>query len=287
MKRVLIFFVVLFSLVALVCAGTHTLEIIPEAIAPTVVLVSPTTGQDFSGASSFFNITFTVTDDSSIENCSATVSGTVYPNESSISKTATNGIGTTWAAGSYVVYVNCTDAANNVGGSSIIPFTITAPASPQTGSGSYPIYSVNEKTIQQGYSKGMEAGWKIDFLIENESHVLRVNSVLSSEISITVSSESQNAILKIGEEKKFELTGDEFYDFYVRLDNISGIRAEIFVQEISERISDEAGITGEAVGDSLKDLFSEEGNSFLVWGIVILVGIGIVSLIYFLRGRKK
>ncbi|MCK4428933.1 MAG: hypothetical protein KAU95_01050, partial [Candidatus Aenigmarchaeota archaeon] len=100
--------------------------------------------------------------------------------------------------------------------------------------GGYPIYKPTQEQLKEGYEKILKKNWKIKFKVNNEYHQLKVDSVGDKTVAITVSSTPQQAILSIGEEKKFEVTGDNYYDFYVKLNSITNNAANLIIKKIHE-----------------------------------------------------
>jgi hypothetical protein len=68
-------------------------------------------------------------------------------------------------------------------------------------------------------------------------HSLGITNVTSSSVTIEVASTPQTATLSIGEGKKFELTGDNFYDLWVVLNGITGKTVDLTVKTINEEIT--------------------------------------------------
>ncbi|MBT3398234.1 hypothetical protein HOA55_05220 [archaeon] len=61
----------------------------------------------------------------------------------------------------------------------------------------------------------------------------------SKTATVTVSSDPQTKTLSVGEEWRVNLDGDGDYDLLVRLVDVTFSRAEVFVQEIDEKLPTE------------------------------------------------
>jgi len=142
----------------------------------------------------------------------------------------------------------------------------------------YPNYRVSSEDLSKGYNKAMKKNWKLNFKIENETHTFLVNNVSENGVLITLSSTPQEASLKVGEEKKFDLTEDDYYDLSVKLDSIAGDYASFRVQSIYEEI-----VVDTDTSEIIEQEDSEEDSNWLG----LLIGIIIVGLIVFHWTRKK
>ncbi|MCH7850118.1 MAG: carboxypeptidase regulatory-like domain-containing protein [Nanoarchaeota archaeon] len=82
----------------------------------------------------------------------------------------------------------------------------------------------------------LRQGFKIMFMIEGEVYYLELVELTNTTAVIIISSEPQQATLKIGERKGFEVTGDEYYDVLVKLNNIEDDRANLTISYIHKNI---------------------------------------------------
>ena len=153
------------------------------------------------------------------------------------------------------------------------------------GGGGYPNYKVFSDDLSKGYSKAMKKNWKMHFDIEDEAHTILVNNISENGVLITLSSTPQEASLSVGEEKKFELTEDDYYDLSVKLDSVEGIYASLVVQSIHEEIVVDVDTAEEGIAEPEVGVIDDEkGNlSWLWWLIGILI---IVAIVYY-RHRKS
>ena len=129
--------------------------------------------------------------------------------------------------------------------------------------------------------------------MDNESHTLNVDSVGADSVQITVSSEPQTKTLSVGDEVKFELDGDNVYDFSVRLESIGGSSAKLLMKRISEEFS-EGAVAGEgeeslvdSIGDSIAEVVEEAKKSWVWWlvGGLVLLGAVVGAVVYFRKRR--
>jgi cobalamin biosynthesis Mg chelatase CobN len=84
--------------------------------------------------------------------------------------------------------------------------------------------------------KSLKKAERIRVKIGNESHYVGIVGLTSSQATINVSSDPQQAIFNIGDTKKFDVTNDNYYDISVTLNKISGTQANVTVQSINEKM---------------------------------------------------
>ncbi|RMD45235.1 hypothetical protein D6829_02815 [Candidatus Pacearchaeota archaeon] len=100
-------------------------------------------------------------------------------------------------------------------------------------------FLATNKQIEEGYTKSLAKKSMVRFKIGNETHSVGVIEVLTKSVKINVSSKPQQAVLTVGESKKFEVTGDKFYDVLVKLNGIANNRANLTIKKIHEEIKNE------------------------------------------------
>ena len=86
-------------------------------------------------------------------------------------------------------------------------------------------------TITRILSKGA----KVAFRIEGEIHYIEIIEITNTGVTINISSTPQQVVLNIGEEKKFEVTDDDYYDILIRLNDIDNNLANITTSYIHEK----------------------------------------------------
>ena len=104
--------------------------------------------------------------------------------------------------------------------------------------------------------------------IDSRIHHIGIVELNNVNITINVSSAPQQAILAIGEEKKFEITDDEYYDVLVKLNNISDNKANVTVSYLHEEILASESLIPEQLFDIKLDL-----ENFIIQDISKLVAI--------------
>jgi len=167
------------------------------------------------------------------------------------------------------------------------------------GIGGYPTYRPNEEELKEGYQKLMYKNWRVSFNVENISHTFKVEDVTKTNAKISISPEIQEATLFIGEEKKFELSGDDYYDVLVKLNSIDSdyisstyFRANFTIQTMHEEIvspqESEAGEettqtspeseAGEETTQTSPESEAGEEKADLTW-LWVLIGVSIILIL--------
>ena len=173
-----------------------------------------------------------------------------------------------------------------------------------SGGGGYPTYRPSATKLSEGYDVSLGRGYKVNFDVAGESHVLEVDSVSGDKVVITVSSNPITLELVSGQTKKVDLDSDGVYDLDIYLKSMSLSRANIVLTSISERVptvtegeasvgvtpvkaeeareeGDEADIIGQAVFDTV------EGKGYAVVLTVLVIVLLIVGIIYWKKIKSK
>ena len=168
-----------------------------------------------------------------------------------------------------------------------------------TGGGSHTSsYALTNTELSEGYTKPLAKGDKMVFNFGSESHSLTVKNLNSTTATIEIASTPQTVILSVGEEKKIELSGDNYYDLLVKLNSIALNKANITIKTIYEEIiisqqeeESQEKITGEVIqGDgTIPDEKSIiKGNSIIFWIFILIVALILIIIGYkFLKKNKK
>jgi len=133
--------------------------------------------------------------------------------------------------------------------------------------------------------------------ISGSWHYVQILSFTSTTATINLSSTPQQATLSINEEKKFEVTNDNYYDIYVKLNSIINNKANLTIKSIYEKVPEEEQ------GKDEKEIATQEQkpqeaetpptirNDTIIWviGVVVLIIILIValSIVYKIREKNK
>jgi hypothetical protein len=151
------------------------------------------------------------------------------------------------------------------------------------------VYEISEEQFDEGYSGELFVGDEISFPVEEELHYVDIDYLTSISVRIIINSEPQIATLLLGDERRFELTGDNYYDLYVKLIDINDGKVNIVIRKISEEINDQTTLEElekeESANSVVKEKFVESITG-LIYLFIILIAV-LVVLILFLNKRKK
>jgi hypothetical protein len=266
---------------------------------PVITLISP------NGDSSVYTswtFSYQVTDVLP-SNCSLILDGNIMNfNPSADISGNTNTFTNSTGLGIHSWQINCTDFLSFSSVSSTNSFTIT----PASGNGPGGSSEVSIWTSTQvlsydqfngGFTKDLAVKNRFKFIVDNQEHSVGVVDLTSTQATINISSDSQQVIFNVGDEKKFELTGDSYYDLIVKLNSISDNGANVTVKSTHELVSSssstasnpasnqtsEATPTTPVVESSSKSIL----NSVWFWVISLIIILIILALIYFYYSRKK
>lgn len=264
--------------------SSYTFVVDTSAPSLNVTLGTPT--------SSGVDVAFTSNDSiASIRLSYGTITALGSSSLSSVANVTSGSVSLSGLSASMLYYVNVTayDRAGNSVTNGTFNFTTAAAATtggenPSSGGGgSYGTYIVQGFQLEKGYTKEFAKNGAIKFNIQNESHSLKVNNITNDRVTITLASTPQTATLVVGEQKKFDLTGDGVYDLSVKLNRISiNNIASLTVQTISEAIAPvtpappaKKGIAA-AIPETLKK------SSTWIWVLAIIGIIAVVAALYFI-----
>ncbi len=244
-----------------------------------ITIVSPADGLNVytgTGNTSDVNFTFFLNNTEIIANCDLMVNGSVVTNTTITSQAAFYTMNLTLAPGTYVWQINCSciDEIVNVNSSirTLIVNNGTAPApvvqqqsdtsgnsnsgssggSSGGGSGSsgQTFTLTDDEDLTVGVTQTLGRNDKIVFVIAennnvNSRHTLTVDGVGNDYVNITIRSTPIMLRLNVGQSVKLNLSSGEFYDTYVKLENIIGRKANITVQSIHETMLVRASVRAE------------------------------------------
>lgn len=167
------------------------------------------------------------------------------------------------------------------------------------------LYIISSSQLEAGYTRTLVATDRIQFNISLGVHTFTLDEVSNDTktVKVTVSSDPQTATMSVGDVRRFELSGDNYYDLSVTLNSITGSLAEIVLKKISEEVTsatedEEQEKETEArkdAGEESDMLSNEQESSNDIWYILaaVVLAIGLFFLgiklkeIYSKRFHKK
>ncbi len=238
------------------------------------------------------NITFTLYDPSGSYNITNFTDGTRSINWTGLAAT--------------VYYYNATvkDYSGNSNNTITRKITLTSPSStPATsssggGNSANPwnkgTFAINDKQLQEGYTKNMIAKQRLRLNIATESHYVGVKEVTGDYAKIEVTSTPQEKTLSAGEEWRVEVSNDNFYDLLVKANSIQGGAVSLTIKSINEPIPEEEPIqppedieekTPKITGEVVEG--TDGGDNWSIWVLAIIVVAVLIFIFLKLRNKKR
>ncbi len=189
---------------------------------------------------------------------------------------------------SYSYTVTCSDRAGNSNASSATSFSTDS-----CGGGSGGVtpsfwsntFVINDNQFKQGATRIIVIKERMKITIENKVHYLGLVELTGTTATINISSTPQQAILSIGDMRRFDVTDDGYYDIAVTLNSIVDNKADIKIISIYEEITEETIAEEE---DKEKAVIEVEEKKNLIWlWVSIIAVIVFVGLAMWLKKRKK
>ncbi len=94
--------------------------------------------------------------------------------------------------------------------------------------------TISEDKFSQGTSFQLKENKEVKFILNNEEHTLKIDSIRNNSVNLIIQSNPIKVNIKIGEEKKFDLDDDGFFDMQVELKNIIDGVPGIYIKKIHE-----------------------------------------------------
>lgn len=255
---------------------TTTILYIDRTAPSSIVTAAVTTGQ------TAINFSITATDSNSgVSSCEVdrgTVEGILGVYESGLTCNT-----------AYTYVVNCTDAAGNVNTTGAYTVTTSACDEESSSSGGGSSVSVSTTSLTTGITENLLIGTVMNFNLGTVHHTLMVTSIRDNKATIRVSSEPQYATLAAGEQNKFDLNNDSTYDLLVKVNSITGNKADVTVKSISESVAGTTAPTVPTAGDKapvadkVADAVKSVSSKTYWWIAVVIIIIAIVLYLVFRR----
>ncbi len=195
---------------------------------------------------------------------------------------------------SYEIEITCNDYASNSGSSTKTFLTDSCGGGGSTGgtggggTGGWTntfVYDSQDFSQIGSVTKDLEEDKRIKIKIDGQIHYVGVIALTSTSATIQVTSDPQEATLNPGQSKKFEVTGDNYYDMKVTLTSISGNTASVTTEYVHEQVPQPSlpTDTGAETGEALPE---EAGKRFAwLWIAIIIIVLVVVGVIYY--NKKK
>ena len=150
------------------------------------------------------------------------------------------------------------------------------------------LFDESELSSKISVSWDLAAKERLRLKLDGEEHHVGVKSVDGNKVLIEVSSVPQEASLAVGENKKFEVNGDDYYDLEVSVKSILNDKATVGVVYLHEVMS--PALAPEAVpvdtGVVPDDALQPGETNPIVWIILIIVVLGLVMFVVYWMKKK-
>jgi hypothetical protein len=201
---------------------------------------------------------------------------------------------------SYAYVVTCYDSAGNSANSASTSFSTNGCGSSSGSTGSATqtwtnTYVDNDKELTEKgtVTRDLKKNYRTKLKISGATHYVGVTDLTTTTAMIQITSDPQNATLSIGDLRKFEVTGDDYYDLQITLNNITNNEANFDIVAINEKITTETkseeqvkeGAAQEDAGIISPETADEKSS--LIWLWVLLLIIIISLIIYFVKKLKN
>jgi len=151
----------------------------------------------------------------------------------------------------------------------------------------YVTYYPLKSELNLGYARELLVKNRVQFKVGTDNHYVGLISLTATQATINVSSKPQQAVFNIGDEKKFDVNADNYYDVLVRLNNITNIRASVTIKTINEKMPESINnVAGNnQAADDASDKESERSLFWPIFWIVVIVVVAGVSIYFVYKDR--
>ena len=94
--------------------------------------------------------------------------------------------------------------------------------------------TISNNEFSQGVNLQLKANKEAKFMLDNQEHTIKVNSVSTDSVNLIIQSNPIQISINIGETKKIDLDNEGFYDVQVKLNRIENGVPEIYIKKIYE-----------------------------------------------------
>ena len=151
---------------------------------------------------------------------------------------------------------------------------------------------ITDEQFKQGYTIERAVKERVKITIGKEDHYIGVTALTATTATINVSSTPQQATFLVGEEKKFDVTNDSYYDLSVKLNSIANSKASLTIKSIYEKIGVvkepvEEKTPGEVIKETVKEIAEKVSSSKIAIASIIVIVIVVIALIIWLLAFRK
>jgi len=150
-------------------------------------------------------------------------------------------------------------------------------------------YVPTDLQLVGGFEQGLKVNERIKIIIDSKDHYVGVKSLTATTATLEIASVPVNATMNIGDVKKFDVTGDGYYDLKVILNSIANNKADITVQKIYEKMPAEA-VVNDVVNNVVntgKNIANKIKSNLLIVVLAAIIIIIIISISYKVSRKKR
>ncbi len=212
---------------------------------------------------------------------------------SGISSTTASGSQDTLSVGTHTYTCTVTDYAGN-SALSTSTFTVSGGSTSSGGSSSssqeqnkyWTRGTVYVKDIQfmESYTRELQSKQRLKIDLVSGEHYIGIISLTENTAIINVSSDPVQETFIVGDERKYELNGDNYYDLSLTLNSIENNKANITIRPLTELISteDTSQESSESQGGSIF-----QGSQDLTWLWIVIVVVILVIAFFIIKNKMK
>jgi len=150
-------------------------------------------------------------------------------------------------------------------------------------------HTVTNEQFAESFTKEVSVKQRLKINIGTQEHHVGLTGITATTATIEIASDPQTATLSIGDERKFEVTDDDYYDIFVKLNSITNSKANITIKSINELITEQSITkedTKEQESTAIKTKETTTPKVYL-WTTGIIAAIVIIVLIILYPKKKK
>jgi len=195
----------------------------------------------------------------------------------------------TSSSGTFTYSCSVTDYAGNTASSptTYVVNAVSSGGGSSTTSFWKSTHAISDEEFQNSYTKQLSKTERIRVSVNNEYHYVGVRELTETSATIEITSEPVQVKLEIGQDAKFDVTDDGYYDIYVLLNSITGGKAEITIKEINEEIPEGESVvstTGEEVTPKEGGNVEAKSYNWIYWIVGIII---VLIVVWFVISKKR
>lgn len=276
-------------------AGNSNISLLKQVILNTSSPVISSTSASVSTTTATVSFTSNKSVNATISYGTARSLGTNGTEITTLSTTGSFSLTGLSASTTYYYNITICDRAGNCYINGTNSFTTSAVAVVETATGNGGTVTNVPVTIDlsAGYTKLMIVAEQLKFNIGTEQHSVFVQSLISDSLVLKIASTPQIATFKVGEEKRFELTGDNYYDLYIKFNSIKSGAVNLTIKTIYESMTGQITLEPETNVSATTNATTTgaepaaSSSNVKIIAIIVIVVLIIAAVGYYLARRKN